>query len=244
MAITPERTNVVILGDSLTWLGGDDCSKARGWNRWFREAFHPLTCRSYARSGATWTNTEATALDTVENIGRLGDNNVVFNQVKRLEGAVASAHQATPDLILIALGTNDAWFPKDRPDAYKCTPDSALATLPAYADAAPSDVRTLSQSVMYITHMLSRDYPEARIVLITPPQTTAVTLEKIHQTGDIIEACGKLLGLQVIRMDRLGAIQRKQELVRKTHTYDGTHTNERGARRNGELIAREVARGH
>ena len=47
--------HVVILGDSNTFIGGDQCDKPQGWNKWFKELANPLSCRSYARSGATWT---------------------------------------------------------------------------------------------------------------------------------------------------------------------------------------------
>ena len=43
--------NIVILGDSNTAIGGDDCSKSVGWNKWFRDMLSPASCRSYARSG-------------------------------------------------------------------------------------------------------------------------------------------------------------------------------------------------
>ena len=43
--------NIVILGDPNTAIGGDDCSKSVGWNKWFRDMLSPASCRSYARSG-------------------------------------------------------------------------------------------------------------------------------------------------------------------------------------------------
>ena len=55
-----DSTHVAILGDSNTWLGGDQCDQPRGWNKWFKDYFAPASCRSYARSGATWTNTART----------------------------------------------------------------------------------------------------------------------------------------------------------------------------------------
>ncbi|MBO7511027.1 MAG: alpha-galactosidase, partial [Bacteroidales bacterium] len=43
------------------------------WNKWFCEAINPESCRSYARSGATWTHTEATTYDTEEYSERYGE---------------------------------------------------------------------------------------------------------------------------------------------------------------------------
>ena len=88
-----DSLHVVILGDSNTWLGGDGCDKAQGWNKWFRDAFQPATCRSYARSGATWTNTPETRRNTQENIGVLGNDNVIYNQICRLEEAINNGSQ-------------------------------------------------------------------------------------------------------------------------------------------------------
>ena len=59
-----KHIDVAILGDSNTWIGGDDCDKEKGWNKWFKDFFRPASCKSYARSGATWTNTEVTKANT------------------------------------------------------------------------------------------------------------------------------------------------------------------------------------
>lgn len=85
--------HVVLLGDSNTFIGGDACDKPQGWNKWFKDFAKPKSCRSYARSGATWTHTPNTVLDMEENIGVLGDNNVVYNQAMRLLTAVLSGEQ-------------------------------------------------------------------------------------------------------------------------------------------------------
>ena len=90
----PEE-DVVILGDSNTWLGGDDCTKPKGWNTWFKEAMKPRSCHSYARSGSTWTHTPNTKRDTKEDIGTIGDNNVIINQIFRLEEAINEGGEGT-----------------------------------------------------------------------------------------------------------------------------------------------------
>jgi hypothetical protein len=83
-----EQSHVVFLGDSNTWIGGDKCDVNRGWNYWVREMLQPTTCRSYARSGATWVHTDKMVRDTEENTAVLSDNNVVTNQIYRLQEAV------------------------------------------------------------------------------------------------------------------------------------------------------------
>lgn len=243
------NVNVVLLGDSNTWLGGDDCDRPRGWSKWFRDAFVPVTCRSYARSGATWTNTERTRRNTEDYTELLGDDNVIYNQINRLADEVGEGRQAVPDLIVIAAGTNDAWFRKARPRAFDMTADEAFTNAAKAADTVSanitdrrvSDVLTLAESVRYGCEMLIESFPKALIVLLTPLQSTAVGTDDIRRAGDIIEGCGRRMAIGVIRQDGDEFVCREQEAKRKRMTTDGTHTSEAGARRNGERIARMVA---
>ena len=79
-----DSLHIAVLGDSNTWLGGDDCSQPRGWTTAFVRALHPASCRSYARSGATWTHTSATSCRPKAYTERLADDNVIFNQMVRM----------------------------------------------------------------------------------------------------------------------------------------------------------------
>ncbi len=233
--------HVVILGDSNTSIGGDDCTRPRGWNTWFREYFAPATCRSYARSGATWSHTVRTKADELEVTGRLSDDNVVYNQVLRLHTAWTEGRQPAPDLILIMAGTNDAWFKSERPGAY----------LPTVADAfdVPADTLLarpagstlgLTECVRRACLMLHNDFPKALIVLMTPMQTAQAPDELIARTGDLIEGCGLRMGIPVVRMDKESVVRSAREARQTTYTYDGTHTSEAGARSNGLLLARRA----
>ena len=244
MAQTQEHKNinVVILGDSNTWIGGDDCDNEKGWNKWFKDFFQPASCKSYARSGATWTNTSRTRLNTEENIAVLGDNNVIYNQIMRLRQAVKNGSQTTPNLIIIAAGTNDAWFQNKRPFVFSETGEEAFlwADKPITGKDV-SKVKSLAKSVRYGCELLMESFPDAQIVLLTPLQCTATKLEYIHQAGDIIEECGRQMSISVIRQDHLGCVNRTQELRAKRFTSDGTHTNAEGACRNGRLIANQIS---
>lgn len=235
-----DSTDVVVLGDSNTWIGGDSCNLDRGWTRWFCEAFRPASCRSYARSGATWTATERTVRDVDEYTERLGDNNVIYNQVCRLLDAVRDGRQPVPSLIIIAAGTNDAWFPEARP--------RALDVVGGDSDSAdgrndvPGSMLTLADAVRHCCGMLAGTFPKARIVLLTPMQSTAVSTRRIVRAGDVIEECGRRMGLTVIRQDRESCVRRKRELRRRRMTTDGTHTSAEGARLNGIMIAESLRR--
>lgn len=235
--------HVVMLGDSNTWLGGDSCDGPRGWTRWFNERFAPATCRSYARSGATWTHTPATRYNVREDIGVIGDDNVVWNQANRLREACDAGVQPVPDLIFIAAGVNDVWFTGQRPQAFAASAEEAFAT--ASGDSAarppkPHEALTIAASVRYVCELLMERFPGAQIVLLTPFQTTPTDPGLLRRAGDLIEECGHRMGIAVIRLDFLSGISRTQESARRTFTTDGTHTNEAGARRIGSLVARQT----
>ena len=232
-----QQIHVVLLGDSNTWLGGDNCDKDKGWSKWFNDKFKSSSCRSYARSGATWTNTLRTRYNTEEDIGLIGDDNVIYNQVNRLIEDTKKGSLLAPNLLIIAAGTNDAWFEAKRPHAFSTTP---LDDLPADSllSLPISDILTLRQSVRYSGLQIRQAFPETNIVLLTPLQSTAVDDNKIRQAGDIIEQCGEELGLFVIRQDEVCCVKSRQERLKKTNTYDGTHTNAIGAKKNGYLIAK------
>lgn len=238
--VAQQPSDVVILGDSNTWIGGDDCDQPKGWNKWFKDAFQPATCKSYARSGATWTNTPDTHRNTQENIGVLGNDNVIYNQICRLDKAVRCGQQKTPGLILIMAGTNDAWFTKARPGALNMSAEKAFIT-DTIINRPVWQVLTLAESVRYGCELLRTNYPEARIILLTPLQSLAAGTVNITKAGDIIEDCGRQMGLSVIRLDKDGGIDAKQERQQYLLTTDGTHTSEAGARQVGTFIARQTA---
>jgi hypothetical protein len=95
--------------------------------------------------------------------------------------------------------------------------------------------------VRYGCELLKAHYPEARITLLTPLQSLAAGTVNITKAGDIIENCGRQMGLSVIRLDKDGGIDAKQEKQQYLLTTDGTHTSETGARQVGTFIARQTA---
>ena len=233
--------NVVFLGDSNTSIGGDDCSKSVGWNKWFREMLPVASCRSYARSGATWTNTSRTTYNVKEYTEVLSENNVIYNQINRLKEAVDGGRQVSPNLVFIMAGTNDAWFSDKRPNAYSLTGSQAFTrNQGSIIRRRISTVLTLAESVRYGCEMLQKLFPKAKIVLLTPLQNIHTSTYKTKMTGDIIETCGKRMGLDVIRMDQGVCIDREQELEEKCYTVDGVHTNEEGAKCVSAYVVKKV----
>lgn len=235
------KKHIAILGDSNTWLGGDECDKPKGWNKWFKETLKPASCKSYARSGATWTNT----LNTIRNISdyseRLSDNNVIYNQIERLHNAVETGTQSVPDIVIIAAGTNDAWFQAKRPQAFAETSKEVFAISETdLLQRKPYEVLSVAASVRYSCLLVKKYFPKSVIILLTPMQTTATSLQNITKTGNIIEECARKMNVLVIRQDKISCVKRSIELRRKTYTADGTHTNSKGAHKNGVMLAQEI----
>lgn len=234
--------NIVILGDSNTSIGGDDCSDAHGWTKWFVEKINPKTCRSYARSGATWTNTSRTRYDILEDTSVLSDNNVIYNQMNRLFVACESGQQVSPDVIIIAAGTNDAWFSERRPGIFSTTVEQVFRSPFPYASSVKvSSVVSLAGSVRLVCDRLLSRFPNAQLFLLTPMQTVKASYEKISKVGDIIQECGRRMSIPVIRQDHITGVYPARETKSLTMTSDGTHTSADGARRNGFLIANQLA---
>lgn len=232
-----EAAEVVFLGDSNTWIGGDDCNNPSGWSCHFAARDTSLVCRSYARSGATWTANSGSRPDTGQYVEVLTDNNIIYNQIKRLDEAMASGKQAMPDLIVVAAGTNDAWFEKRRPDIYASSVAEAVsASSDTLRFDEPGRYGSLAMSVRLGCEYLRTICPRARLVVLTPLQAAKIDAAKLEHVSDIIEATAEGVGVEVIRQDRVCPLRGADEVVARRLTSDGIHTSEEGAREVGNTL--------
>lgn len=230
---------VVVMGSSTSWVGGNGCDNADGWTYWFAKAYCPGKMRSYARSGATWTHTAATKLNTKDSTALLADDNVMYNQVARLLEDVRNGRMASPTLALLYAGTNDVWFEIKRAGALKEPVDEALSK--PYDPTRPMGSYTgLASSIGLSVGALREAFPGIRIVLITPTEITKVSEGKTAQVGDYIERCGRRLGVEVIRMDRESPIRRAEELKAPHYTRDGVHPTREASKMTGQKIAKMI----
>lgn len=238
-----DTIDVAILGDSNTWLGGDDCTKPKGWNTYFKAEFKPKSCVSLARSGASWTHTHQTVRNTTEYAAKPTPNNVIYNQVERLKEKVDSGKIATPNLIIIACGTNDGWFrEKYYPFLFRLIIDNTYLDPNEVTRIPVNQINALVESVFFNCTLLRVYFPNARIILLTPMQSTAVPLDDINEIGNLIERGGKQMNISVIRQDKICCVKSADERVKKVNTYDGTHTSIIGAQKNGKIIALEISK--
>ena len=235
-----QAQHIVALGDSNTWLAGDSCTNPKGWITVLKEQLQPTSCRSYARSGATWTHTEQTKYNTKEYTSLLGDDNVIYNQVNRLRDACNDGSQHVPDLILILAGTNDMWFEAKRPKAFSRTAEEVCSdTTRLYPTLQPNEVLSMAEAIRYDYEMLREFCPATKIVLLTPMQATKVSREVVTRTGELIDQCGAMLQMPVIRLDEVG-INSEEEEHQKRYTSDGVHTNTEGAMLIGSYVVEKL----
>ncbi len=237
-AISSEGLNFALLGDSMTWIGGDSCENATGWSHILKESGIAASISTYARSGATWTNTANTHKDTDFYSELLHDDNVVYNQVLRLIEDQKGSEASTPDHIILFAGANDAWFADRRPGIYS---ENDSATPTQYCDSTdPNTVTSLYGSVSLVCDLLQKHFPDAVLTVVTPLQMSKVSAETIHKTADIIEEAAKSKGCDVLRADKEVGITHESESKSPTYTYDGVHTNPEGARLVGYYILQHL----
>lgn len=237
VSIPTNGLDIALLGDSMTWIGGDMCENATGWSHFLKESCKASTITVYARSGATWTNTSQTKKDTSFYSELLHDDNVVFNQTTRLIEDHKKAGDLSPNYIILFAGANDAWFASKRPGIYSDKDRQEM-----YDDLTnPADVTSLYGSVALTCDLLKQHFPNAYLLVVTPLQMSKVSAETIHATGDIIEEAAKSRGCDVIRADKEVSILHATESQSPTYTYDGVHTNPEGAKLLGEYIISHIS---
>lgn len=200
---------VVALGDSNTWLGGEDGGDRTGWTGWVREIGDAAGVRSYARSGATWSHTLATQVNPRQDVQTITDDNVITNQVFRLSADLADGSIRQPGIVVVAAGVNDAWFQDMRPDALK---------------------GGVARAVAHDVAMLRTICPEAQIIIVTPALNGKVDDETMHRLADAIEAACKDRDVSVVRADL------DKGMTGPGMTSDGVHTTPKGAKRMAEII--------
>jgi lysophospholipase L1-like esterase len=226
---------IVYIGDSNLWIGGDDCSNPRAWSFWFNKFIPASNARSYAHSGATWTNTSATMADTSLYSEVLEDSNVIYNELLRLIHDSANGGES-PDIIFLSAGTNDAWFHAKRPGIFSVTTSEAMSRLESNLASKPSSYTSLTEAVTCGIAMTRRAFPEAEIVVLTPPETTATSSEMISHVADLITECAEANNVITIRLDKYSGISREKEKQHYELTTDGTHTSTKGAQTIATLV--------
>ena len=222
---------VALLGDSMTWIGGDNFEKPNGWTHYMADL--PIEMKTYARSGATWTNSAETRGDTKAYSEVIHPENVIYNQALRLIGEA----DFTPDIIIIFAGANDAWFQSKRPGMF----DLYFAPESISLNSDPSEFTSLEGSVHLVCSILKGAFPDARLYIITPVNAGKISDADIERVSDVIETAASAEGATVIRGNREIPIRHDEEGgKRRKYTYDGVHTNKKGAKLIADCIKRNI----
>lgn len=229
------KPRIALLGDSMTWIGGDSCQNETGWSHVLKRSGIASAIDVYARSGATWTNTKATQRNPEHYTELLNDDNVIYNQSIRLIEKADSANK-NPDIIIIFAGANDAWFATKRPGIY----DTENSDVKYTGDTQPGSVTTLEGSIRLVSDILRDRFPQATLLFITPLQMSKTDAETIFKVSDIIEKTASENGWITLRADKETCISHDQEKQSPKFTYDGVHTNPAGAKILGDYITQHL----
>lgn len=224
-----------LLGDSMTWIGGDSCQNPTGWSHILKGSGVAGKIDVYARSGATWTNTKSTKRNPAFYSEILHDDNVVYNQAIRLIEKADSSKE-NPDIIILFAGANDAWFANQRPGIYDSDDSKGKYSLAT----SPSEVTSLEGSIRLVSDILLERFPNATLLFVTPLQMSKTDAETIFKVSDIIEKVATLKGFPVLRPDKDLEISHDKESESPTFTYDGVHTNPKGAQLLGNFILTSI----
>ena len=237
LAVDMTIKKTALLGDSITWLSLSS-NPERGWARYFARNMKFAELRNYARSGATWSNSAMTKLDTKSYSASTTPDNVIFNQLQRLFIDLGKGFK--PDYIVIVAGINDVWFPDARPDALAKTAGEVMESGQRYSDKDVSACTSIAESIRLVAELLWQRLPDVQVVLLSPMQSTSVEYSKVRQATEIMRGCANYLGWGFIsQMDEI-PVNRIREKWENRLTYDGTHTSELGARIVGDILSSKI----
>ena len=243
--------DILCLGDSITWYGGDDCTGDRGWTKWFKEKAKPKSMRSFARSGATLTSQATSTVDIEDYSSSRNAKNVAYNQLARVSAAYAgtpSSHDEVltdaPDIVFLAFGTNDLTVDS----VYDETPASEFDGVTTYATYSINQLLTIAKAMRYICEQLYVLFPDTQIVCIAPQQQAYNEASGKKNSsgylalGDLFEQCCDFLSINCIRLDKHCGTYDIREIVEdhKFPSGDHQHPNALGARENGYYIFNQV----
>lgn len=232
---------IALFGDSITWQAIGSNPKT-GWATYFNEILQFGELVNYSRSGATWSNTASTTYNITENTGSLSNDNVIYNQFNRLLNDISNGAKA-PDYIIVAAGTNDAWYPQHRPNALSKTAKEVFEDESTnYLESVDiNQCTSIAQAFRYVAEMIIANLPTTKVVICTPLQSTAFTAERNNGVTEVISSCANYMSWNVIVQSKECGVSRLEEKRGYKNTYDGTHTSETGAKAIGTYLANKFS---
>ena len=216
-----KQIKFILLGDSITHLGGD-----RSWFRYFSELINTDLIANVAVDGAHLKDYEDTIYDGNPSDAKQS-NNVLGNQVQK----ILNNNYSAPDVIMIAIGTNGGinTSQEEINNAYLNGIDvKPLEDVDRTTDAG---------AFRYCNDTLHNKYPNAIIIWCTPiiASSRSKTTQSIISWGDNLKLLCDYGSNYCFDTANCGISMTNQT----EYLYDGLHPNEYGAKKMGAYNACE-----
>lgn len=238
-AATANKT-LAVLGDSITWFQISS-EPLRGWLTYFKEQILFKGVRNYALSGATWTNTANTQDSDLTTMNSSSDNNVIYNQVRRLIADVNNGSD-TPDYIMILAGINDAYERGQNAlyDDFSASDWGSVGGTTRYIGSrAITTCTSIYKAMRYVAEMIWEEFPFAQVIVTTPLRSKLHTSER-KTVSELIKKSAYEFGWTCIDQDEVNVSILKETLVTsegRMLASDGLHPTVEGAKIIGRWLA-------
>lgn len=222
---------IMFLGDSITAIGNAE----NGW----AGIFCNILGAEYFVNVAVWG---ATLMDTAESVydgnpvTENANSNVLGNQVQK----ILNSNYESPDIIMIAIGTNGGIFANSYSDINAVYFDSNNELIPLET----VDRKTSAGAFRYANEKLHEKYPDAIIFWCTPifAAQKRRTAMSIVGFGEALKKLTQYAGIRMIDTLKCG-IMAYEEVANTegVNLYDGLHPNVKGASKIATYNALEVS---
>lgn len=210
-----QNLNCVWFGDSLS------TDSIKGYTPdVFAQFAHFKTFNKYANGGMRMSFNTDTVLNT--SFTSTSDN-CLYNKYAIFKNDYEAGNVPKPDVIMIMLGTNDVIQNKDLGDldvAFNAEAQSENV----------GDLATVAQSFRYFSDTFLKDFPEAKVIWITPPPLAGKNwYNGIAAYRNMIIACCEITGDMYIDGTTISPIRWYKEAMSNEHmTGDNIHLNSLG----------------
>lgn len=210
-----QNLNCVWFGDSLS------TDSVKGYTPdVFAQFAHFKTFNKYANGGMRMSFNSDTVLNT--SFTSTSDN-CLYNKYAIFKSDYEAGNVPKPDVFMIMLGTNDVIQNKDLGDL-------EVAFTAEEQSENVGDLATVAQSFRYFSDTFMNDFPEAKVIWITPPPLAGKNWYKgIVAYRNMIISCCEITGDMYIDGTTISPIRWYKEAMNNEHmTGDNIHLNSLG----------------
>lgn len=207
-----QNLNCVWFGDSLS------TDSIKGYTPdVFAQFAHFKTFNKYANGGMRMSFNTDTVLNTSFTSA---SDNCLYNKYAIFKNDYEAGNVPKPDVIMVMLGTNDVIQDKDLGDL-----DVAFTAEEQSENVG--DLATVAQSFRYFSDKFMNDFPEAKVIWITPPPLATKSWYKgIVAYRNMIISCCEITGDMYIDGTTISPIRWYKEAMNNEHmTGDNIHLN-------------------